>query len=128
MTHVREDLTCEALVARAKASNRCYTARWSDASIDLFDDWSELCGVRRSPLTQPSSLTLTLAPPPSSQTSVDYLQHWAAGLVCKAMKAAKIHAWVGDNGDGWCENCNGVWIVASDSGGGAPPRHPCVPP
>jgi len=95
MNHIREDLTDEALVARAKASSRCYTARWGVISMLLFEDWAELCG-----------------------TSVDYLQHWVTGLVCKAMKAAKVHAWVGDNGDGWHENLNGVWIVASDSGGG----------
>ena len=51
MDHVREDLTDEALVARAKASSRCYTARWGVISMLLFEDWAELCGVRRAPQT-----------------------------------------------------------------------------
>lgn len=44
--YIREDLTDEQLVARAKALWRNYHQRWSKESLDLFADWAELNGVR----------------------------------------------------------------------------------
>jgi hypothetical protein len=48
------------------------------------------------------------------------MQHFITALIAKAMTKAKVCAWLGENDTGWKDNLNGCWIVASDSGGGAP--------
>ena len=64
---------------------------------------------------------------PSPQSNTDYIAHWNLGLIAKAMEKTKGAGWY-DGFYGWFEYMNGIFLVASDSGGGALHPWPCAPP